>query len=228
MSPATRILCLVASLLLPGCATATADGGAPAERPAVEAPSGQPLAPPAPAGMSVAIFAGGCFWCMEGPFESMDGVVEVLSGYSGGSEKNPTYGAVSRGRTSHQESVRVVYDATKVTYAALLERYWRSVDPTDGGGQFADRGTQYQPVIFYGSEPERIAAEASKAALAASSRFEKPIEVEIRPAGDFWVAEEYHQDYYRKNAMQYLGYRRMSGRSGFLARVWGSDIGLAH
>jgi methionine-S-sulfoxide reductase len=184
---------------------------------------GQPLAEPPPEGMAVAIFAGGCFWCMEGPFEALDGVSEVLSGYTGGDEPHPTYQQVSSGRTGHAEAVRVVYDPSVVSYETLLDTYWRSMDPTDAGGQFADRGSQYRPAIFVSEAAQREAAEGSKAALEASGRFDEPIIVPIEDAGDFWVAEDYHQNYYRTHPDQYHRYRRGSGRAGFLERVWGAD-----
>ena len=186
---------------------------------------GQPLADPPPEGMATAIFAGGCFWCMEGPFEDVEGVSEVLSGYSGGAEANPTYEDVAYGRTTHAEAVQVIYDPTVVTYDALLDVYWRSIDPTDGGGQFADRGHHYRPVIFVGSDEERATAEASKAALEADGPFDEPIAVEIEDAGDFWVAEDYHQNYYRTNSRHYNRYREGSGRGPFLRQTWGEDIG---
>ncbi len=227
-----RLAVIVLALVLGvvGCRGAgEASAQAPASMPSGgDAPGparGQPRAEPPAAGMAVATFAGGCFWCMEGPFEALDGVVEVLSGYTGGSEEFPTYDAVGHGRTGHTEAVRVVYDPARVTYEALLERFWRSMDPTDAGGQFADRGRQYRPGIFYHTVEQRAAAEASRDALAASGRFEAPIIVPVEPAGDFWVAEDYHQDYYRTNAARYQRYRQGSGRSAFLERVWGEDVG---
>lgn len=186
-------------------------------------PNGQPLADPPPAGMAQAIFAGGCFWCMEGPFEALDGVSEVLSGYTGGPEERPTYSQVSHGHTGHTEAVRVVYDPEVVDYDTLLDVFWRSMDPTDGRGQFADRGSQYRPGIFVFDDAQRAAAEASKAALDASGHFDRPIVVPIEDAGPFWVAEDYHQDYYRTNAAHYQRYRRGSGREAFLQQVWGDE-----
>ena len=183
---------------------------------------GQPLAQPAPEGAEVAVFAGGCFWCMEGPFEAVDGVSEVLSGYTGGAETNPTYRAVSSGLTSHTEAVRVVFDPTVVSYGELVEVFWRAMDPTDAGGQFADRGAQYRPGIFVTSAAQRVAAEASKENLQGSNPFGRPIIVPIEDAGAFWVAEAYHQDYYRTNTAHYQRYRRGSGRSAFLERYWGA------
>ena len=183
---------------------------------------GQPMADPPPDGAEVAIFAGGCFWCMEGPFEALEGVDEVLSGYTDGVELNPTYRAVASGQTSHTEAVRVVFDPTMVSYSTLLDTFWRAMDPTDSGGQFADRGAQYRPGIFVTSPAQRRAAEDSKAHLEANNPFGRPIIVPITEAGAFWVAEEYHQDYYRTNPAHYQRYRRGSGRSAFLERYWGS------
>ncbi|MDY6951437.1 MAG: peptide-methionine (R)-S-oxide reductase MsrB [Thermodesulfobacteriota bacterium] len=167
-----------------------------------------------------AVFAGGCFWCTESDFEKVHGVTEVVSGYTGGSVVNPTYEEVSQGGTGHVEAVKVVYDPTKVTYEELLEVFWRHVDPTDGGGQFVDRGGQYRSVIFYASEEERLAAEASKKDLAATGPFGKPIATEILPLGPFYPAEEYHQDYHKKNPIRYRWYRSRSGRDQFLEKIW--------
>jgi len=160
---------------------------------------------------------------MEGPFEHLDGVVEVLAGYTGGEEPHPTYEQVSSGTTGHAEAVRVVYDPDVVSYDTLLDTYWRSMDPTDAGGQFADRGSQYRPAIFVFNDAQRAAAEASKAALEASGRFDRPIIVPIEDAGPFWVAEDYHQDYYLTHPDRYQRYREGSGRAAFLRRVWGDD-----
>jgi len=170
-----------------------------------------------------AVFAGGCFWCTESDFEKVDGVVEVISGYSGGRTANPTYEQVSAGGTGHVEAVKVVYDPDKLTYAQLLEVFWRHVDPTDGGGQFVDRGSQYRSVIFYANDQERKLAEASKQRLAASGRFGKPIATEILPLGGFYPAEEYHQDYYKKDPIRYHDYRSGSGRDQFLEKAWAGE-----
>jgi peptide methionine sulfoxide reductase msrA/msrB len=170
-----------------------------------------------------ALFSGGCFWCMEPPFEKMKGVKAVVSGYTGGAKPNPTYEEVSTNVTGHVETVEVVYDPNLVNYDALLETFWRQVDPTDAGGQFVDRGSSYRPVIWYANEKERAAAQSSKDALARSGRFKKPLTIEILPAKPFYAAEEYHQDYYRKNAIRYKYYRYRSGRDRFLDATWGSD-----
>ena len=167
-----------------------------------------------------AVFAGGCFWCTESDFEKVDGVVKVLSGYTGGTVQNPTYKEVSAGGTGHVEAVMVVYDPAKVSYARLLDYFWRHVDPTDAGGQFVDRGNQYRSVIFYASEEERQMAEASKKALAASGRFDRPIVTDILPLGKFYEAEDYHQDYYKNNPIRYKWYRSGSGRDQFLRQAW--------
>ena len=175
-----------------------------------------------PKDASTAIFAGGCFWCMEGPFEKLPGVYAVISGYTGGSESNPAYAQVSAGKTGHVEAVKVYYDTNRVSYAELLEVYWRQIDPTDDGGQFADRGRQYRAMIFYGNAKEKALAVHSKRQLGESGRFRKPIVTPIAPAKRFYPAEDYHQDYYKKNPDHYRRYRRGSGRAGFLKRIWGS------
>ena len=167
-----------------------------------------------------AVFAGGCFWCTEFDFEKVDGVIEAISGYSGGHVANPTYKQVSRGVTGHVEAVKVVYDPAKLTYDKLLEVFWRHVDPTDPDGQFVDRGSQYRSVIFYANEQEHRLAEASKKTLAASGRFDKPIATDILPLSTFYPAEDYHQDYYKKNPIRYRWYRHGSGRDQFLEKAW--------
>lgn len=170
-----------------------------------------------------AVFAGGCFWCTESDFEKVGGVIAVRSGYTGGESANPTYRDVSSGSTGHVEAVEVVYDHTRVTYEALLEVFWRHVNPTDAGGQFVDRGQQYRSAIFYANDREKQLAEASKKSLAASGRFEKPLVTDILPLKKFYPAEDYHQDYYKKNPIRYKWYRSGSGRDQFLKKVWGND-----
>lgn len=167
-----------------------------------------------------AVFAGGCFWCTESDFEKVDGVIKAISGYTGGHVANPTYKQVSRGVTGHVEAVKVVYDPAKLTYDKLLEVFWRHVDPTDPDGQFVDRGSQYRSVIFYANEQEHRLAEASKKTLAASGRFDKPIATDILPLSTFYPAEDYHQDYYKKNPIRYRWYRHGSGRDQFLEKAW--------
>lgn len=174
--------------------------------------------------METATFAGGCFWCMEPPFEGLIGVYDVVSGYSGGSEKDPSYKQVSSGRTGHAESVQVSFAPDAISYRKLVEIFLRSMDPTDGGGQFADRGKQYRPAIFYRDEAQKRAAQEALGALEKSGRFHKPLAVEVTPFGAFYPAEDYHQDYYRTHPKEYKRYRKASGRSAFLERIWGQDI----
>jgi methionine-S-sulfoxide reductase len=159
------------------------------------------------AGLEKAIFAGGCFWCMEPPFEKLPGVVSVTSGYAGGTRENPTYSEVSAGGTGHAEAVQIFYDPSKISYSQLLEVFWMNIDPTDGGGQFIDRGSQYRSAIFFLDEAQKRLADTSRERLAASGRFAKPIMTEIVPAGPFYPAEEYHQDYYKRNPVRYHYYR---------------------
>lgn len=175
---------------------------------------------------ATAIFAGGCFWCMEPPFEKIAGVAAAVSGYTGGTEVNPAYKDVARGRTGHSEAVQVHYDPSLVSYNDLLEVFWRSIDPTDPGGQFADRGPQYRTAIFYATDEERELAVASRERLAASGRFDKQIVTPIEKASTFYRAEEYHQDYYKTNPTHYKAYSRGSGRVGFLNRTWGAELNL--
>jgi len=170
-----------------------------------------------------AIFAGGCFWCMESPFEKYDGVVEVISGYIGGEKKNPTYEEVSSGTTGHIEAVKVLYDPQKISYETLLDVFWRQIDPTDPRGQFVDRGDQYTTAIFYLNEKQKKLAEKSKKKLEKSGRFSKPVVTPIRKAETFYPAEDYHQDYYKENPIRYKFYRYNSGRDQFLEDIWGED-----
>ena len=171
-----------------------------------------------------AIFGGGCFWCMEPPFEQLDGVVEVVAGYTGGTEEDADYKKVSSGRTDHYEAVRVIYDPAKVSYKELVETFWRQIDPTDDGGQFADRGSHYKTAIFYNTEDQRAVAEMSKEELDASKIFDRPVVTDILPAQPFYLAEEYHQDYYLKNVLHYSMYKKGSGRQPFIERVWGKEM----
>lgn len=170
-----------------------------------------------------ATFAGGCFWCMVPPFEKLDGVTEVLSGYTGGRKENPTYEEVSSGKTGHVEAVQVTFDPSRISYRKLLDVFWRQVDPTDPGGQFVDRGSQYRSVVFYNTPEQKTLAEKSKEELQRSGRFQRPIVTEILPAGQFYKAEEYHQDYNKKNPLRYKFYRLNSGRDQFLKKVWGDE-----
>lgn len=170
-----------------------------------------------------AVFAGGCFWCTESDFEKVDGVVEVISGYTGGHQQDPTYREVSAGTTGHAEAVRVTYDPGKVSYKTLLKIFWRHVDPTDLDGQFADRGSQYRTAIFYSDDNQKQLAEASKKTLDRSGRFDRPVVTEIVKLETFYPAESDHQDYYKKNPIRYKLYRHGSGRDQFLKKVWLSD-----
>jgi len=176
-------------------------------------------------GLAVATFAAGCFWCVEPPYDKTEGVVSTTSGYTGGKVAGATYRQVGMGGTGHAEAVRVVYDPAKVGYDKLLEIYWKNVDPLDAKGQFCDKGEPYRPVIFVHDEEQRRLAEASKAALAASGRFKQPIVVAIEPASDFWIAEDYHQDYYLKNPAKYAYYRWGCGRDARLEELWGKKEG---
>ena len=172
-----------------------------------------------------ATFAGGCFWCMEGPFDKLEGVISTTSGYTGGGKKNPTYEEVSAGGTGHAESVRVVYDPAKVSYERLLDVFWHNIDPLARERQFCDAGNQYRSAIFFHDEAQRLAAAASKSTLEASGRLKGPIATQIVPAGEFWPAEEYHQDYYKKNPIRYKYYRGGCGRDARLKEIWGADAG---
>jgi peptide methionine sulfoxide reductase msrA/msrB len=167
-----------------------------------------------------AVFAGGCFWCTESDFEKIEGVIDALSGYTGGSLENPTYKQVSAGSTRHIEAVKVVYDPEKISYAKLLEVFWTHVNPTDAGGQFVDRGSQYVSAIFYADETERRLAESSREKLAETGVLEGSIVTGILPLGSFYAAEDYHQNYYKKNPLRYKWYRSGSGRDQFLKKTW--------
>ena len=177
------------------------------------------------AALEKAVFAGGCFWCMEAPFDKLPGVVSVNAGYTGGHKKNPTYREVSAGSTGHAEAVQVVYDPSRIPYTALLAVYWRNVDPTVTDRQFCDVGHQYRAAIFYQGEEQRKAALQSKAALEKSRPFREPVVTEITPATEFYPAEEYHQHYYKKNPVRYGYYRSGCGRDKRLKELWGSGTG---
>lgn len=171
---------------------------------------------------AVAVFAGGCFWCMEHPFDVLPGVISTISGYTGGHTENPTYKDVSNGKTGHSEAVQVTYDPTKISYLALLDVFWHNIDPFDNDGQFCDKGDQYRAVIFYHDEKEKQLAEASEAALVTKFPNEKVVTL-IRPAGKFFPAEDYHQDYYLNNPAKYKFYRFTCGRDRRLEDVWGAQ-----
>ncbi|MDN5849615.1 MAG: peptide-methionine (S)-S-oxide reductase MsrA [Nitrococcus sp.] len=178
-------------------------------------------------GLATATFAGGCFWCMEPPFDKLDGVKSTTSGYTGGHLKNPTYEQVSGGDTGHAEAIRIIYDPTKVSYQKLLDVFWHNIDPLDAGGAFCDRGDQYRSAIFYHTAAQKRLAEASRNKLEASGRFKEPIVTEIVPAGPFYAAEAYHQNYYRKNPIRYKFYRFTCGRDRRLQELWGDQAELA-
>lgn len=171
---------------------------------------------------AVATFAGGCFWCMEVPFEKLAGVDSVTSGFTGGQTKNPTYEEVSAGGTGHAESVQIVYDPAKLSYEKLLDVFWHNIDPLTANAQFCDHGTQYRSAIFFHDEAQRAAAEASKAAIEASGRFKQKIVTQIVAASTFYPAEEYHQDFYKKNPIRYTTYRAGCGRDRRLEELWGA------
>jgi len=209
MSTRLRILAVFLLGILGAWACADSPDAAPA------------AAPPSAEQGAAAIFAGGCFWCMEQDFEKLPGVVAVESGYTGGRLPNPTYEQVSSGLTGHTEAVRVIYDPARLSYAQLLDYFWRHIDPTVKDRQFCDIGPQYRSGIYWRSEQERLAAEASREALLASGRF-PAIHTEIAPASAFWPAESYHQDYYRKNPIRYGYYRYACGRDARIEQVWGA------
>ncbi len=167
-----------------------------------------------------ATFAGGCFWCMEHPFEELDGVIEVVSGYTGGHKENPTYQEVSAGGTGHLEAVQIEYNSSKITYSELLDVFWEQIDPTDAAGQFVDKGSQYSTAIFYHNKKQKSLAEKSKEELDKSGKYDKPIVTEILKASKFYKAEEYHQDYYKKCPIRYESYRSASGRDKYLNKIW--------
>jgi len=173
--------------------------------------------------LEVATFAGGCFWCVEAGFEVIPGVIEAVSGYTGGPEVNPTYQQVAGGRTGHTEAVQVYYDPAVITYEGLLQGLWRMMDPTDADGQFVDRGRQYRPGIFYHSPEQQAMAEAAKQALIAENRYPNPVIIEIEPFEVFYEAEDYHQDFYKTNPIRYNVYTRNSGRYQFIDAIWGEE-----
>jgi peptide-methionine (S)-S-oxide reductase len=193
----------------------------------VAAEAAAAAAPAAPAARRVAkaTFAGGCFWCMEQPFDELPGVVSVTSGYTGGQKKNPSYEEVSAGGTGHAEAVQIVYDPAKVSYQKLLDRFWHNIDPTVKDRQFCDKGNQYRSGIFYHDEEQRRLAQQSKKALEANKPFNEPIVTEIVAASQFYPAEEYHQKYYKKNPIRYKYYRTSCGRDKRLRELWGSAAG---
>ncbi len=184
--------------------------------------------PHATAAEAKAIFAGGCFWCMEPPYDHLDGVLATTSGYIGGRKVNPSYKEVSAGGTGHTEAVEITYDPEKITYQQLLDVFWVNIDPLVENRQFCDRGSQYRTGIFYLDDEQKALAETSKKVLVASGRFDSPIVTEITAAGRFYPAEDYHQDYYLKNPVRYRYYRYSCGRDQRLEELWGADAGGAH
>ncbi|MCP3983480.1 MAG: peptide-methionine (S)-S-oxide reductase MsrA [bacterium] len=181
----------------------------------------RPSQNPTPVTVATATFAGGCFWCMEPPFDALDGVVSTTSGYIGGHVRNPTYKQVSAGGTGHAEAVQVIYDPSKVGYPELLEIFWRNIDPVAVDRQFCDHGDQYRSAIFTHNAEQAKLAEASRASLASSGKFAAPIATQVVAASEFWPAEDYHQDYYRRNPVRYKYYRHSCGRDARLEAIWG-------
>lgn len=216
---------LLSALLLLACTTDAAtplsvDGGAPVDgRAPVDgnAPAAIPAAGP---GQAAAVFAGGCFWCLETDFDALDGIVHTTSGYAGGHSPNPTYRDVTSETSGHKEVVRVVYDTSKLTYGQVLDYFWRHIDPTDDGGQFCDRGDSYRSVIYPLDEAQRAAAEASKKALDARGVLPGPVVTEVVPGAPFYAAENHHQDYHHTNPGRYLAYRKGCGRDAKVRAVW--------
>jgi peptide-methionine (S)-S-oxide reductase len=206
-----NLLCALAAVMLLGFALS---GSGQAPKPATK--------PAATGAYAKATFAGGCFWCMEHPFDVLDGVISTTSGYTGGKVVNPTYEQVSSGRTGHAEAVQVVYDPKKVSYEKLLDVFWHNIDPTVKDQQFCDAGSQYRSAIFYHDDEQKRLAEASKAALEKNKPFKGPIYTEITRATEFYPAEDYHQDYYLKNSLRYKFYRNGCGRDARLKQLWGA------
>ncbi len=184
----------------------------------------QEATPAATPALQSAYFAGGCFWCMQYAFDRVKGVKKTVVGYTGGQKASPDYEEVSSGSTGHAESIEVLYDPAEVTYAQLLDAFWKSIDPTAVNGQFADRGTQYRTAIFYRNEDEKKTAETSKEAFAKIGNYDKPIATQIVPAGKFYPAEDYHQEYYKKEPAHFKAYEIGSGRAGYLNRKWGTEF----
>ncbi|MEX2481939.1 MAG: peptide-methionine (S)-S-oxide reductase MsrA, partial [Gammaproteobacteria bacterium] len=178
---------------------------------------------PAPPDRALATFAGGCFWCMEGPFDELDGVLSTTSGYTGGEVEQPTYEQVSAGTTGHTEAVQIVYDPAQVSYAELLDVFWRNIDPTTPDRQFCDKGSQYRPAIFYHDDAQHETVQTSLAQIKKVKTFAEPIQVEIAAAAEFYPAEEYHQDFYLKNPIRYRYYRYRCGRDERLEALWGQS-----
>ena len=181
------------------------------------------VSPPAPKGEAIATFAGGWFWCVESDFDTVPGVLRTISGYTGGTSIDPTYKQVTAGGTGHLEAVRIFFDPKKVSYGTLLEIFWRSVDPTDDGGQFCDRGESYETAIYANSADQKRLAEASKDKLQRSGVLKQPIVTPIQTAGPFYPAEDYHQDFYKKSSLRYKFYRYTCGRDARIRKLWGTE-----
>jgi peptide-methionine (S)-S-oxide reductase len=209
------LLTLACSLLLFGCSNAQSL----ADNSTAPASPTTPIANP-----STAIFAGGCFWCMEKPFDELPGVIATTSGYTGGTKVNPTYREVSSGNTGHTEAVQVTYDPKQVTYDKLLSVFWKNIDPLDAQGQFCDKGSQYRSAIFYADNTQKQLAETSKTEIQTAKKFTQPIATEVTQAGTFYPAEDYHQNYYKTNAVKYKFYRYSCGRDQRLNAVWGETL----
>jgi peptide-methionine (S)-S-oxide reductase len=209
---------LVSAILVPGVALAASTASKPA---ATSTPAAATTAAPAKAALQTATFAGGCFWCVETDFEQRPGIVSVVSGFTGGQKLNPTYEEVSAGGTGHAESVEITFDPSKVTYAKLLDIFWHSIDPTQANGQFCDHGNQYRSAIFYHDETQHRLADQSKRDIEASKILKKPIVTQIVAATKFYPAEEYHQDFWKKDPVRYTSYREGCGRDKRLVEVWG-------
>jgi peptide-methionine (S)-S-oxide reductase len=216
---------LLLALVMAGCGARSGESSASAADTAGRAQTdGSGVRAPRP-GEAVATFAGGCFWCMEPPFEKLEGVHAVISGYMGGKEKNPTYDDVGSGGTGHAESVQILYDPKVITYERLLEVFWHNIDPTTDDRQFCDRGRQYRPAIFWQDSTQKALAEASLARVNETKTFARPILVEITQATPFYPAETYHQDFYKKDPARYYSYRAGCGRDARLKALWGEQAG---
>jgi peptide-methionine (S)-S-oxide reductase len=222
--PRLALLAVAVSLLGAGAlASGPANPEPPKKEPAQASPSAPAPAKKAEPQLATAIFAGGCFWSMEIPFDKLPGVISTTTGYTGGAKENPSYDEVSSGTTGHAESVQVVYDPSQVSYAQLLEAFWHNVDPLTPNAQFCDHGTQYRSAIFYKDAEQQRLAEESKRQLEASGRFKKPIVTQIVAASAFYPAEDYHQDFSQKNPVRYRSYRFGCGRDARLKELWGDD-----
>lgn len=217
-----RVRLLILGVLMVVCCSAVVAAEAVKQEPSAGADN-QPGAQ-TKGELEKATFAGGCFWCVESAFEGLPGVLEVISGYTGGFQDNPSYEEVSAGVTGHLEAVQITFDPSVITYPELLDLFWVQIDPTDAGGQFVDRGAQYKTAIFYHSDDQKKQAEKSKSDLAASGRYAKPLATEIVKASTFYRAEEYHQDYYKKNSLHYEQYRSNSGRDEYIEKTWGKAM----